>query len=169
MLLMTRRGAHFRCQEGKTIWNAQKQLFCDFVLSAQADHLSAIMQRAGVLGETEFLAYKDWEDGGKTIPRRLLVTRVQLFYESVQRNSSFEIPRKLRRLQNQKKVGGSKLFNPFTSMSVELSSVDKVFDIPNFRALDGYEGLLDGLFALACHTNTQVRAAGIGVVDYAVT
>jgi hypothetical protein len=36
-------------------------------------------------------------------------------------------------------------------------------------ALDGYEGIMDGLFSLCCHSNTQVRASAIGVVDYAIT
>jgi hypothetical protein len=169
MLLLTRRGAQFRCQEGKTIWKAQKQLVCDFALSSQADHMSAILQRAGTFIDSQFVSYKDGEDGGKTIPRRLLVTRVQLFYESIQRNSSFETPRRLRRLQKSNGITSMKLFDAATSMDQELKAIDKVFDTSRFRALDGYEGLVDGLFALSCHTNTQVRAAGIGVVDYAVT
>jgi len=171
MLLLTRRGAQFRCQEGKTIWNAQKQLVCDFVISAQTDHMSAIMHRAGLFGNPQFVLYKDGEDGGKTIPRRLLVTRVHLFYESIQRNSSFETPRKLRRLQNKKpnKTSEGKLFNSSTDTNREFTKIDKIFDTSNFSSMDGYEGIMDGLFSLSCHTNTQVRAAGIGVVDYGVT
>jgi hypothetical protein len=169
MLLLTRRGANFRCQEGKTIWKAQKQLVCDFALSSQADQMSAIMQRAGTFVDSQFVSYKDGEDGGKAIPRRLLVTRVQLFYEAIQRNSSFETPRRLRRLQHNNGIATKKLFDASTSMDAEFLEIEKVFDTSRFRALDGYEGLVDGLFALSCHTNTQVRAAGIGVVDYAVT
>lgn len=169
MLLLTRRGAQFRCQEGKTIWNAQKQLVCDFVISAQTDHMSAILQRAGLFGNPQHVLYKDGEDGGKTIPRRLLVTRVHLFYESIQRNSSFETPRKLRRLQSKGVTREEKLFNPCTDMKREFSEIDKIFDTSRFSSGDGYEGIMDGLFSLSCHTNTQVRAAGIGVVDYGVT
>jgi hypothetical protein len=169
MLLLTRRGAQFRCQEGKTIWKAQKQLVCDFVLSTHTDHISAILQRAGAFVRPQYVPYKDGEDGGKTIPRRLLVARVQLFYESIQRNSSFETPRRLRRMQHASQATGRRLFNPNTSLMAELQNIDNAIDTSSFRSLDGYEGLLDALFALSCHTNTQVRASGIGVVDYALT
>jgi len=40
-------------------------------------------------------------------------------------------------------------------------------EIPS--SMDGYEGMMDALFALCCHSNTQVRASAIGVVDYAIT
>lgn len=169
MLLLTRRGAQFRCQEGKTIWKAQKQLVCDFALSSQKDHMAAILQRAGSFVDSQFVAFKDGEDGGKATPRRLLVTRVQLFYEAIQRNSSFETPRRLRRLQQNNGTASKKLFSSNTSMESEFNEIEKIFDTSRARALDGYEGMLDGLFALSCHSNTQVRAAGIGVVDYAVT
>lgn len=169
MLLLTRRGAQFRCQEGKTIWKSQKQLVSDFALCCQADHMSSSMQRAGTFVDSQFVTYKDGEDGGKAIPRRLLVTRIQLFYESIQRNSSFETPRRLRRLQQRNLVASHKLFTANTSMVAEFNEIEKVFDTSRFTSLDGYEGMVDGLFALSCHSNTQARAAGIGVVDYAVT
>jgi Domain of unknown function (DUF3437) len=169
MLLLTRRGAQFRCQEGKTIWKAQKQLVCDFALSSQADHMSGVLQRAGAFLSSQFVALKDGEDGGKAIPRRLLVTRVQLFYEAIQRSSSFETPRRLRILQQDSGVVAKRLFSSNTDLESELKNISNVFDTSLFRTLDGYEGMLDGLFALSCHSNTHVRAAGIGVVDYAVT
>jgi hypothetical protein len=35
--------------------------------------------------------------------------------------------------------------------------------------MDGYEGIVDVPFSLCCHSNTKVRASGIGVVDYTIT
>jgi len=169
LLLLTRRGSTFRCQEGKTIWKAQKQLVCDFVLSAQADHLASVKERSGLSNSFGYVLYKDGEDGGKSIPRRLLVKRVHLFYESIQRNSSFEIPRRLRKLQNVNSYPSRKLYDSEISAVGALEKIGVVLDASTFRSLDGYEGLVDGLFALACHPNTQVRSAGIGVVDYALT
>jgi len=170
LLLLTRRGANFRCQEGKSIWKAQKQLFgSDYCLSAESDHLVSTLERVEHVGGNGWVQYKDGEDGGKTMPRRLLVARIQLFQEAIQRNASFEIPRRLRRLQQSLKLPQNKLFVTETTMETAFQSVAQSFDNPTFRALDGYEGLIDGLFALSCHPNTQVRAAGIGVIDYALT
>eukprot|EP00521_Asterionellopsis_glacialis_P011069 CAMPEP_0195309698 /NCGR_PEP_ID=MMETSP0707-20130614/38871_1 /TAXON_ID=33640 /ORGANISM="Asterionellopsis glacialis, Strain CCMP134" /LENGTH=468 /DNA_ID=CAMNT_0040373995 /DNA_START=204 /DNA_END=1607 /DNA_ORIENTATION=+ len=142
LLLLTRRGANFRCQEAKTIWRAQKQLVTDYVLASQRDYTVAILLRSSLCMEhyrdNRIVRYKDGEDGGKTLPRRLVVHRVQLFYESIQRNASFE------------------------KLESSLKSTPP-------RILDSYEGLIDGLFALSCHSNTQVRSSGFGVIDYALT
>ena len=36
----------------------------------------------------------------------------------------------------------------------------------SLKALDSYEGIIDGLFAMAYHHNTEVRGAGIGASEY---
>lgn len=169
LLLLTRRGASFRCQEGKTIWKAQKQLVGDFVLGAEGDHMIETLQRAAVVGRSGLIEYKDGEDGGKSIPRRLLVTRIQLFYESIQRNASFEIPRRLRRLHNDGSQGTERYFSSETNMKESMAGLVEMFNSGAFRSLDGYEALIDGLFSLSCHPNTSVRASGIGVIDYSLT
>ena len=169
LLLLTRRGAAFRSQEGKTIWKAQKQLATDFALLAEADHMAESLQRSQMYGPSRIVYFKDGEDAGKTLPRRLLVARVQLFHDSLQRTASFEVPRRLRRLSKVKKTAKKILFSidknakDLRNMMSDISTVDPPL------ALDGYEGILDGLFSLCCHSNTQVRASSIGVVDYAIT
>ena len=169
LLLLTRRGACFRSQEGKTIWKAQKQLATDFSLLAQADHLAESLQRSQLYGSSSTVFFKDGEDGGKTLPRRLLVTRVQLFHDSLQRTASFEIPKRLRRLSKIRKGTKKTLFSSEKTME-NFNHLLQNFDSPaSSNNLDAYEGIFDGLFSLCCHPNTQVRASAIGVVDYAIT
>mmetsp|Transcript_4858 Transcript_4858/g.11567 ORF Transcript_4858/g.11567 Transcript_4858/m.11567 type:complete len:2224 (+) Transcript_4858:205-6876(+) len=169
LLLLTRRGAAFRSQEGKTIWKAQKQLATDFALLAQADHMAESLQRAQMYGDSSSVFFKDGEDAGKTLPRRLLVKRIQLFHDSLQRMASFEVPRRLRRLSKIQKGKKTILFSTEVSFKdVKMAATGIMEDeIPS--SMDGYEGMMDALFALCCHSNTQVRASAIGVVDYAIT
>ena len=169
LLLLTRRGASFRSQEGKTIWKAQKQLATDFALLAQADHMVESLQRAQMYGSSSTVFFKDGEDAGKTLPRRLLVTRMQLFHDSLQRTASFEVPRRLRRLAKIQKLPQNTLFTININMKSLNLATSQILQNEPPRAVDGYEGIVDGLFSLCCHSNTQVRASAIGVVDYAIT
>jgi len=169
LLLLTRRGAAFRSQEARTLWKAQKQVASDFTLCAQVDRIVEVLQSAAMYGSTSTILYKDGEDAGKTVPRRLLVTRVQLFHNSLQRNASFEIPRRLRRYEREKKFSRNVLFSVKPSLPETMSNLEVMLTEKKYRPLDAYEGVVDGLFALCCHSNTQVRASAISVVDYAVT
>lgn len=169
LLLLTRRGSSFRSQEGKTIWKAQKQLATDFAVLAEADHTAESLQRAQLYGNTQIVFFKDGEDAGKTLPRRLLVARIQLFHDSLQRTASFEIPRRLRRLSKVMKDARKILFSKDGNTEELSKAMTTIMDTDPPMALDGYEGLIDGLFSLCCHSNTQVRASAIGVVDYAIT
>lgn len=169
LLLLTRRGASFRSQEGKTIWKAQKQLATDFALLSQADHMTESLQRAQMYGSCSTVWFKDGEDAGKTLPRRLLVARIQLFHDSLQRTASFEVPRRLRRLFKAGKVTRNVLFSTKTDINDLRTSMIEILEKTPASALDSYEGMVDGLFSLCCHSNTQVRACAIGVVDYAIT
>ncbi|KAL3921481.1 MAG: hypothetical protein SGILL_002726 [Bacillariaceae sp.] len=169
LLLLTRRGAAFRSQEGKTIWKAQKQLATDFAMLAEADHMAESLQRSQLYGTSRIVYFKDGEDAGKTLPRRLLVARVQLFHDSLQRTASFEIPRRLRRLFKVKKLTKSILFSKDITTKQLTDTMTHIVSADPPMALDGYEGVMDGLFSLCCHSNTQVRASAIGVVDYAIT
>jgi hypothetical protein len=169
LLLLTRRGASFRSQEGKTIWKAQKQLATDFALLAQADHISESLQRGQMYGTCSTVFFKDGEDAGKTLPRRLLVTRIQLFHDSLLRTASFEVPRRLRRLSKVRKNARNILFSTNTSVKELNGAMSQILEAEPPLALDSYEGIVDGLFSLCCHSNTVVRASAIGVVDYAIT
>lgn len=169
LLLLTRRGANFRSQEARNIWKAQKQSTTDFSLCAMADHIVESLQRAALYCKGSEIFYKDGEDAGKTIPRRLLVTRVKLFHDSLKRNASFEIPRRLRRLNRKRASSGVIIFDPTLKATDLGPKILEILKAEAPRPLVGYEGLMDGLFSLCCHSNTQVRAAGISVVDYAIT
>lgn len=169
LLLLTRRGANFRSQEARNIWKAQKQSTTDFSLCAMADHIVESLQRASLYCKTSEIFYKDGEDAGKTIPRRLLVTRVKLFHDALKRNASFEIPRRLRRLNRKRASSGVIIFDANLKASELGSKISEILKVEAPKPLVGYEGLMDGLFSLCCHSNTQVRAAGISVVDYAIT
>jgi hypothetical protein len=169
LLLLTRRGAAFRSQESKNIWKAHKQLTTDFAILSEADHMAESLQRAQLYGSSRVVFFKDGEDSGKTLPRRLLVARIQLFNDSLQRNASFEVPKRLRRSSILQKRSKKIMF------SSEINTNDLFESMKNIKAgepplaLDSYEGVFDGLFSLTCHSNTQVRASAIGVVDYAIT
>jgi hypothetical protein len=169
LLLLTRRGASFRSQEARTIWKAQKQLATDFSLSAQVDQMSESLQSAGLYGQGMSVFYKDGEDAGKTIPRRLLVGRIRLFHDSLQRTASFEIPRRLRRASKDSPTPRTVLFSVKDSLPEMLQYLETLLPPSATQPLDAYEGISDGLCAMCCHSNTQVRASAIGVIDYAVT
>ena len=169
LLLLTRRGAAFRSQEARTIWRAQKELATDFTLCAEVDRMTKIFQMGNVFANNLSLAYKDGEDSGKTLPRRLLVTRVQLFHNSLQRNASFQVPRRLRRYEKERNWSRAVLFTTCTSLSEMMKSREEMLKCHENRPLDAYEGVVDGLFALCCHSNTHVRASAISVIDYAMT
>ena len=170
LLLLTRRGASFRSQEARTIWKAQKQLAADFSLSAQVDQMAETLQCSSLYSEGASILYKDGEDAGKTIPRRLLVGRVRLFHDSLQRNASFEVPRRLRRVDHHSSTDSrTVLFSVKKSLPEMLEYLETRLRGKTPRPLDAYEGISDGLCALCCHSNTQVRASAIGVIDYAVT
>jgi len=169
LLLLTRRGSAFRSNEGKTIWKAQKQLVTDFALLSEADHLAESLQRSNLYGSSRVVLFKDGDDGGKTLPRRLLVARVQLFHDSLQRTASFEVPKRLRRLSKVRKSNKAILFSKDSSIDDLRQIVQGMNTSDPPMALDCYEGIIDGLSSLCCHSNTQVRASAIGVIDYAIT
>ena len=170
LLLLTRRGASFRSQEAMTVWKAQKQVSNDYTLSAEVEVVNEAMQAAGMF--TPHVLFKDGEDGGKSIPRRVLVTRLQLFHNAMIRSASFEVPKRMRRHATSESNKNEKreiLFKAGSNLPEMLANLEQVLVGNSPRPLDGYEGILDGLHALCCHSNTQVRASAIGVVDYALT
>jgi hypothetical protein len=169
LLLLTRRGASFRSQEAMTVWKAQKQLSNDYMLCAQVDAIVEALQSAGLYAKDLAVLYKDGEDGGKCIPRRLLVTRVFLFHNSMIRNASFEIPRRLRREAKEQGVRKNTIFKAKTNLPDMLENLEGLLAASGNNSLDSYEGLIDGLYALSCNSSTQVRSSAISVIDYALT
>eukprot|EP00977_Amphora_coffeiformis_P004033 scaffold804_cov165-Amphora_coffeaeformis.AAC.12 len=169
LLLLTRRGASFRSQESMTVWKAQKQLSNDYSLCALVDTVVESLQGAGLYGEGLTILFKDGEDGGKCIPRRLLVSRVFLFHNSMIRNASFEIPRRMRREARDRSIKKSIIFRARNSLPEMLEGMESLLSSPSKQSLDLYEGIVDGLYALSCHSNTQVRGSAISVIDYALT
>lgn len=169
LLLLTRRGSAFRSTEARTIWKAQKQLASDYMLCAQVDHMAEILQSASMYGDATAVLYKDGEDGGKTLPRRLLVARVQLFHDSLQRNASFEIPRRLRRFEIEAKPTKRRLFSVSTSLPGMIDNLESLLVSTVPTPLDAYDGLADGLYSLCCHPSTQVRSSALSVIDYTMT
>ncbi|KAL7564778.1 hypothetical protein ACA910_021041 [Epithemia clementina (nom. ined.)] len=170
LLLLTRRGASFRSQEAMSVWKAQKQISNDYTLCAQVSVVEEALQAVGMF--SPYLLFKDGEDAGKSTPRRVLVSRVHLFHNAMIRNSSFEVPRRMRRQSTScDEKSGSRviLFKAGSSLPGMLANLESVLVGSKPRPLDAYEGILDGLHALCCHSNTQVRASAIGVVDYALT
>jgi proteasome activator subunit 4 len=168
LLLLTRRGAAFRSQESMTVWKAQQQPCNDYSLCAQVDTIVETLQSAGLYGDTLAFQYKDGEDGGKCIPRRLLVTRIYLFHNSLIRNASFEIPKRMRKEARDKRVRKNILFKAKGSLAEMLQGMEILLASLN-HSLDSYEGIVDGLYSLSCNSNTQVRGSAISVIDYALT
>jgi len=179
LILLTRRGVSIGSQDIESIWKSQKQLLTDHPRNVQVDEILTVLEKAGKTFSTMVL-YKDGEEGGKSLSRRLVTARVHLFLTSIQRQASFDIPRQLRRLRRLRgfnSTTGTKLFNLNTKMENVHEVLSSSFEkdttagqsLLSLDALDGYEGLIDGLFAMACHPNTQVRSSVFGNIEYSLT
>jgi hypothetical protein len=79
--------------------------------------------------------------------RRLLVARIQLFHDSLQRIASFEVPKRLRRNGQKEHLHELSCLTP-KAVSEMMDNVEKLQKSALLRPLDGYEGIVDGLFAL---------------------
>eukprot|EP00566_Odontella_aurita_P004325 CAMPEP_0113531630 /NCGR_PEP_ID=MMETSP0015_2-20120614/3603_1 /TAXON_ID=2838 /ORGANISM="Odontella" /LENGTH=2326 /DNA_ID=CAMNT_0000430487 /DNA_START=10 /DNA_END=6990 /DNA_ORIENTATION=- /assembly_acc=CAM_ASM_000160 len=170
-LLLTRRSANYRASEDKNLWRAQKEMLTDYALSDMAEFVATSLQCAGIYGDEDggLVLYKDGEDGGKTVPRRLLVNGVDVFHRTLQRDASYGVPRRLRR---QRWISGESFQRIFTheveldDVLGELTKCKNEPTPPSHAALDSYEALLHGLFALSCHTNVDVQGCAVREVDY---
>jgi hypothetical protein len=170
-LLSVRRGAYTNYMEQKSIWKLQKTLADDRMLSTVRKEILAAMRKSGQTKQPSILLYCDGEEGGKSLPRRMIACRVFLFYQSLQRDSSFEIPRRLRR-KGKSIPSTSSPFDFNTGLSVLNSFIHTSFDFKNGTDPDEnrcslyvYEGIADGSFALACHTSAQIRSLGYRLAE----
>lgn len=188
-LLLTRRGAHHKSANSKSIWRGQKEILSDFVLSSMSKYIMTFRSRLNddlFRGANSY--YKDGEgepinvsmflyrdifmlsfyicnlhsDGGKTISRALLVTRIDLVMQSLTGTASTQIPRRLRKLRGPPSVHArAHLFS--MEMTFETLKSNLVSDVEPVYALEAYEGLIDSLCAMACHPNINVRGDAIGI------
>ena len=165
-LLVSKRGAHARSRNGKTIYRGQKELLADFVLASQAEFLSSVLSRCNDSLHTTIIQskFKDGEDAGKTISRALLVSRINLSCQDLTANASTQILKRLRKLR-----GGPlpvSIFSLNMTLQALLENVGTDNPARNKQtSLDLYEALVDGLCALACHPNINVRGKALTAVD----
>ena len=106
------------------------------------------------------------KDGGKTVSRALLVTRIDLAMQSLTGAASTQIPRRLRKLRGSPYVEArAHLFS--LGMTFEKLQSNLASEMEPVFALEAYEGLIDSLCAMSCHPNINVRgdAIGIGKLD----
>jgi hypothetical protein len=171
-LLSVRRGVFTNCVDEKSIWKLQKSILDDRMLSTVRKEILAVMRKSGQMKPPSILLYCDGEEGGKSLPRRMVAARIFYFFQSLQRDSSFEIPRRLRRRRKSVQSGGSLLafstglseLNEFINVSLDFTK-RKSPPKGDQCNLYLYERLTDGSFALACHTSAQVRALGYRLAE----
>lgn len=167
VLLATRRSASNKCQDAKTLWKLQKGLASDRMLGIARKEIVTMLRKCGFMKPPEVSLYNDGEKGGKSFPRRMLTSRVYIFLQAIQRDSSFEIARRLRR----KSMHAANRSKPIAHIQ-RYEDIDyliqTLFDIDGrlFRPdgvemnLHWYESIIDRSFSLACHTNASVRSIG---------
>lgn len=167
VLLATRRSASNKCQDAKTLWKLQKGLASDRMLGIARKEIVTMLRKCGFMKPPEISLYNDGEKGGKSFPRRMLTSRVYIFLQAIQRDSSFEIARRLRR----KSMHAANPSKPIVHIQ-RYEDIDyliqTLFDIDGrlFRPdgvemnLHWYESIIDRSFSLACHTNASVRSIG---------
>jgi len=166
-ILLTRRGAHSKGWQARA---GQQEVLQDAVLSGQANHLSGAFERASVWESNESFLYGDGEDGGKVMPRNLLVYKVWSFYLESQRSASYEIPRALHNGRIKSNVESKQtLFSMHKSFQDTQGEVTALLNWNNqwqdLRAIDAYEGVIDGLMSLSCHPKLHVRSGAIGAFE----
>jgi hypothetical protein len=168
-ILLTRRGAHTKGWQARA---GQQESLQDAVLSGEANHISSALERASVWESNESFLYGDGEDGGKVMPRNLLVYKVWSFYLEAQRSASYEIPRALHKERvKDASIGENKqiLFSMHKSFHEiregALALLNWSDRSQKIHAIDAYEGLIDGLMALSCHPKLHVRSGAIGALE----
>lgn len=172
-LLSIRRGSSTHCQETKATWKLQKGLATDRVLSTAREEICTVLRKAGRMNPPTFILYNDGEEGGKSYPRRMLIGGVYIFLQMIQRHSSFQIPRRLKD-ESEKNYNSEEKAFTFETRFGDLNAItssyfnfeDGVYLAHSLEStLPFYEGMIDGGFALACHTNAQIRTNGSRMVE----
>jgi len=172
-LLIARRGAKYQSSNGKTIYRGQKEILTDYTLADEANIISLQLSRCNNEVNTGLnrSVYKDGEDAGKTVSRALLVNRLHLCLADMTANASSEVPRRLRKLRG----GGPNAKVPPSLFSLDITletlqeNLSSQSAASSDTSLEIYEALIDGLFALSCHPNINVRAGSLSIVDFALS
>ena len=84
LILLTIRGGSSGCHDTKTIWKTQKQLLTNHPVDVQRHEIVSILQKAGMISPS-IAVYEDGEEGGKSISRRLVTGRVNIFLSLIER------------------------------------------------------------------------------------
>jgi len=173
-LIMTRRGAQFKSGSGDSIWEGQKDILTDWCLAAQADFVSSMLYRSNDDSHSRIgdSYYKDGENSGKTLSRALLVNKIHLTSQALTGSASVQVPRRLRKLR-----GGLSDETPESLFSLDMTLQTLQEHLgkhepsypPKQTSLEAYEALVDGLCALSCHPNINVRGIALSHVDFAFT
>ncbi len=169
-LLSIQRGSPTHCLDTKATWKLQKGLANDRVLSTVKEEISTVLRKAGHMPPPTSSLHSDGEEGGKSYPRRMLVTGVYIFLQMIQRHSTFQIPRRLRR-ENFSTVDNSFVFGTkfldLDAMILRHFDLDGgTYSAPSSNfTLHLYEAMIDGGFALSCHINAQIRSNGSRMVE----
>ena len=178
IILSTRRGSNIHSQDAKSTWKLQEGLADDRVLSTTMEEISTVLRKAGLMKSPMSYEYKDGEEGGKSYPRRMIVQGAYIFLQTIQRQSSFQIPRRLREeAENISPTNASKLFAFDTKLTDCYAIIESSFrgtncggaSNPSQSNLRLYEKMIDGGFALACHTNASIRSNGSRMVEHLFT
>ncbi|KAL7542119.1 hypothetical protein ACHAXR_011996 [Thalassiosira sp. AJA248-18] len=177
-LLLTRRGSQYRAYDGKTIWRGQKEILTNYANASASDYICSVLSRCYDESSSgiSHSYYKDGENSGKTISRTLLVNRIHITNQELTESASSQVPRRLRKLRG----GGpnDEAMESLFSLDVTLQilqdhlgseSAPSYADAHRQTSLEAYEALFDGLCALSCHPNINVRGHALSNADFALS
>lgn len=167
-LLLSKRGENLMPSNSASIWEGQQRLLIDEMSSTQMNEIECMLQKASLLSHRGHI-YKDL----KYLPRRLVVARINIFIDSLKRQSSFEISRRLRKLSCEtRKITTSlqdvSILDIFNFIHSNFGPDDTTVlgeesNTSNY-ALGGYEKIIDGLCSMVCHPIPDVCVTTLGAI-----
>ena len=161
VLIFSRRGEHMRCGDYKSVWKLQKDIQLDKMLYATNRDIFSSFNKCGRSKCPITAIYKDGEECGKSIPRRLALMRVQIFLNEVRKEYSFEIPRHMRlysSYQHRNTIRRKALIDVYGCIKTRFAS-GRFRDLKSSN-LDFYQDIFYGSIALSSHSNANVRGRG---------
>lgn len=103
------------------------------------------------------------KDGGDTISRGLLVTRADIVMQSLSGYALIQVPRRLWKLRGSVEARVHLFELGMTYEKLQSNLLSDGEPSTHQGPLEAYEALIDGLCAMACHPNINVRGDAIGV------
>lgn len=161
LLIFSRRGEHARCGDYKTVWKMQKDIQLDQMLHATYRDILSIFNKCSRSTSPLSKHYKDGEEYGKSIPRRLVLMRIQIFLNEVRKDYSFEIPRNMKKhssLQQKHIINEKSLSKVYDCIQKRFASYDLI-DRQSSN-LPIYQDIFFGSINLSSHSNATVRGRG---------